>query len=91
MHGSTHRPAPTALPRHVILTSCTASPCSLMASMSFTLQPSQKSAVSTRWESKRLHELSRPILPHPQGKLYPAHLAGLIPVHPRDNNIMEVL
>lgn len=85
-------PRGAILTRHVVLTSCTASPRLLMPSMSFTLQPSQKSAVSTRWERGRGRMSSAgSVLPSPRGKPYPAHLAGPVPVHPRDNNIAEVL
>lgn len=92
MYVSNHCPAFPVLPQHMVLTSCTASPRLLMPSMSFTLQPSQKSAVSTRWERGRGRVSSAGgVLPYPEGKLSPAHLAGPVPVHPWDNNIAEVL
>lgn len=84
----------TALPQHTALTSCIASPWLLMASTSLILQPSQKSAVSTRWEKVRLSSVdpccwfSRP--PPKEGPR-PAHLAGLVPVYTRDHNIVEAL
>lgn len=53
IHVSNLCSASTVLPQHMVLTSCTASPRLLMASTSFTLQPSQKLAVSTRWERAR--------------------------------------
>lgn len=45
------------------LTSCTASPMVWMASISLTLQPSQNSAVSTRWERARMLSSAGPCTP----------------------------